>query len=233
METSAEVDSPLVRLRHDEYTIAIICPMGVKLAPTYTLGRIVHYNVFLAVMYEVGNNPAAIPTGTLGGVVQFDKGKMNTNGQFQRTGTLNKPPPVLSGSIEKLRALHSLSSNGIAKRISEILTRFPAIEADYPHLSRKKTCRDCDRSKVITRIGRKVKGPRVHYGTIRSLNLVIKDSAGLVGVFLCLVIRGICDYADSHKSNKWQPYAAATTAAYTKGLLDYIPSSNVSGYLKT
>ncbi|KAL5331103.1 hypothetical protein ACEPPN_000632 [Leptodophora sp. 'Broadleaf-Isolate-01'] len=55
------------------------------------------------------------------------------------------------------------------------------------------------------------------------------EAAGLVGVFLCLVIRGICDYADSHKSNKWQPYAAATAAAYTKGLLDYIPSSNVDG----
>lgn len=37
METSAEVDSPLDRLRHDEYTIAIICPMGVKLAPVIAM----------------------------------------------------------------------------------------------------------------------------------------------------------------------------------------------------
>lgn len=64
---------------------------------------------------------------------------MNTNGQFQRTGTLNKPPPVLSGSIEKLRTLHSLSSNGIAKRISEILTRFPAIEEEYYSRGQKMT----------------------------------------------------------------------------------------------
>ncbi|KAF1936928.1 hypothetical protein EJ02DRAFT_459114 [Clathrospora elynae] len=34
---------------------------------------------------------------------------------------------------------------------------------------------------------------------------------------------GICDYADSHKNKGWQNYAAATAAAYAKGLLDIIP----------
>ena len=38
-----------------------------------------------------------------------------------------------------------------------------------------------------------------------------------------LVIRGICDYADSHKSKKWQKYAAATAAAYAKELLLLVP----------
>jgi nucleoside phosphorylase len=37
--------------------------------------------------------------------------------------------------------------------------------------------------------------------------------------FPCLVIRGICDYADSHKNKIWQPYAAATAAAFAKELL--------------
>lgn len=41
--------------------------------------------------------------------------------------------------------------------------------------------------------------------------------------FPCLVIRGICDYADSHKNKMWQPYAAATAAAYAKELLLVIP----------
>jgi hypothetical protein len=35
-----------------------------------------------------------------------------------------------------------------------------------------------------------------------------------------LVIKGVCDYADSHKSKKWQNYAAATAAAVTKGFLE-------------
>ena len=80
--------------------------------------------------------------------------------------------------------------------------------------------------------------PRIHYGTIGSSNLVFKDgitrerlrgdlhilcvemeAAGLMDDFHCLVIRGICEYADSHKNKQWQPYATATTAAYAKELL--------------
>lgn len=34
-----------------------------------------------------------------------------------------------------------------------------------------------------------------------------------------LVIKGICDYADSHKSKRWQYYAAVTAAAATKAFL--------------
>jgi hypothetical protein len=45
--------------------------------------------------------------------------------------------------------------------------------------------------------------------------------------FPCLVIRGICDYADSHKNKAWQPYAAATAAAYAKELLLVIPGHAV------
>jgi hypothetical protein len=36
------------------------------------------------------------------------------------------------------------------------------------------------------------------------------------------VIRGICDYADSHKNKQWQKYAAATAAAHAKELLSVI-----------
>ncbi|KAK2051125.1 hypothetical protein LY76DRAFT_529154 [Colletotrichum caudatum] len=42
--------------------------------------------------------------------------------------------------------------------------------------------------------------------------------------FPSIVICGICDYADAHKNNEWQPYAAATAAAYAKELLLIIPS---------
>ena len=37
--------------------------------------------------------------------------------------------------------------------------------------------------------------------------------------FPCLVIRGICDYSDSHKNKEWQGYAAMAAAAYAKDLL--------------
>jgi nucleoside phosphorylase len=53
------------------------------------------------------------------------------------------------------------------------------------------------------------------------------EAAGLMNNFPCLVIRGICDYADSHKNKRWQPYAAGIAAAYAKELLGVIPAADV------
>ena len=86
--------------------------------------------------------------------------------------------------------------------------------------------------------------PAIHYGLIASANTLMKDAltrdalvqkhnvlcfemeaAGLVNHFPCVVIRGMCDYADSHKNDIWHGYAAATAAAYAKELLSFIPSA--------
>jgi histone acetyltransferase (RNA polymerase elongator complex component) len=49
------------------------------------------------------------------------------------------------------------------------------------------------------------------------------EAAGLINSFPCLVIRSICDYADSHKNKRWQPYAAGAAVAYAKEVLSVIP----------
>jgi hypothetical protein len=54
------------------------------------------------------------------------------------------------------------------------------------------------------------------------------EAAGLMDNFPCVVIRGICDYADSHKNKEWQGYAAATAAAYAKELLSVIHEKSVT-----
>ncbi|KAK8156171.1 ankyrin repeat protein [Phyllosticta citrichinensis] len=65
--------------------------------------------------------------------------------------------------------------------------------------------------------------PVVHYGIVASANQLMKDAtvrdklarernvlyfkmeaAGLMNHYPCMVIRGICDYADSHKNKEWQ-----------------------------
>jgi nucleoside phosphorylase len=85
-------------------------------------------------------------------------------------------------------------------------------------------------------------GPVVHYGLIASADRLMKnalvrdqlakeedvlcfemEAAGLMDEFTFLVIRGICDYSDTHKNDVWQGYAAATAAAYAKDLLGIIP----------
>lgn len=54
------------------------------------------------------------------------------------------------------------------------------------------------------------------------------EAAGLTNDFPCLVIRGICDYADTHKNKRWQPYAAVVAAAYAMELLHVIPANQVA-----
>ncbi|KAL3446032.1 hypothetical protein BJX65DRAFT_309273 [Aspergillus insuetus] len=49
------------------------------------------------------------------------------------------------------------------------------------------------------------------------------EAAGLMREFPSLVIRGICEYADSHKNKAWQAYAAVTAAAYAKEILSILP----------
>jgi nucleoside phosphorylase len=53
------------------------------------------------------------------------------------------------------------------------------------------------------------------------------EAAGLVNHFPCLVVRGICDYSDTHKNKEWQGYAAMAAAAYTKDLLYRIAPNKV------
>ena len=120
-------------------------------------------------------------------------------------------------------------------------------EADYDHVNDSTKCTNCDRKKLKKRIPRDTPRPRVFYGTIASGNQVMRhgktrdeiarqfgglcfemEAAGLMDDFPCIVIRGICDYADSHKEKQWQPYAAATAAAYAKELLKVIPQTAVT-----
>lgn len=103
-------------------------------------------------------------------------------------------------------------------------------------------CRE-DPSKLVGRETRTTgENLVVHYGLIASANQVMKDAmardvlaaekdvlcfemeaAGLMNHFPCLVVRGICDYSDSHKNKAWQGYAALVAAAYAKDILTRIP----------
>lgn len=110
-----------------------------------------------------------------------------------------------------------------------------------------------DPSRLVLRLERTEDddNPAVHYGLIASANQLMKDatvrdrlaaekdvlcfemeSAGLMNHFPCLVIRGICDYSDSHKNKEWQGYAAMAAAAYAKDLLYRIAPNMVEAERK-
>ena len=106
-------------------------------------------------------------------------------------------------------------------------------------------CSECDTEQLISRPDRLDDEPVIHYGNIASGSSVVRDAlkrdhlgkdcdalcvemeaAGLMDEFDCLVIRGICDYADSHKNKDWQRYAAAAAAAYAKEFLGAVPQTS-------
>ncbi|KAL8856208.1 MAG: hypothetical protein Q9178_007173 [Gyalolechia marmorata] len=120
---------------------------------------------------------------------------------------------------------------------------------DYHHKDDTKLCENCcdpRRSKSRQDRGpkayREKDSPIVHYGTIGSGNSLVvgskeretlykefraicfeMEAAALID-YRCLVIRGISDYSDSHKNYAWQPYAAATAAAYAQELILQLPA---------
>ncbi|KAK7949557.1 hypothetical protein PG988_016196 [Apiospora saccharicola] len=113
-------------------------------------------------------------------------------------------------------------------------------EADYPHQQNMPTCVDCDKLRAVPRLSRDSECPEIHYGLIASGDRVMRsaakraeelgrvgedilcfemEAAGMMTEFSGLVIRGVSDYADSHKNDDWQRYAAAAAAACLKELL--------------
>ena len=165
-------------------------------------------------------------------VIQYDFGKSTPSG-FQRTeGCLNAPPNILLGALSNYQANNlspkkSLTSHTFnAKHTAGLIPDHPApdllFEANYDHV-RGDLCEECSKDRLLKPTSHENRETMVHYGTIASGNQIIKDTrnrdqlslklgrvlyfkmeaAGIINSFPCLVIRGICDYADSHKQKKW------------------------------
>lgn len=120
-------------------------------------------------------------------------------------------------------------------------------ELDCEHTtidSEEDGCNHCNPDRIRPRQPRETQDPIVHYGLIASGHDLIRHGAtrdklahkqgalcletevsGLKDVSKYLVIRGICDYADSHSSKLWHAYAAAAAAAYAKEVLSFIPTA--------
>ncbi|KAL4981366.1 hypothetical protein BDW68DRAFT_183564 [Aspergillus falconensis] len=120
----------------------------------------------------------------------------------------------------------------------------------FHHVNTGSDCSGCTAAserKVIIRHPRQDQQPVIHRGLILSGNGVIKnpsdrnllqrdlkdaicfemEAAGIMDQIPCLVVRGICDYADSHKQDNWHYYAAAVAAAYCRALLLKVGSQDV------
>jgi nucleoside phosphorylase len=158
----------------------------------------------------------------------------------------HKIEEVINSILEKTPRLQRKYKRPSTDRLYQPGVTHPS-EGEARLASYAEVCAD-DESSLIYRPKRTEHedNPVIHYGLITSSNQLMKDAiirdrlvekkdvlcfkmeaAGLVNHFPCLVIRGICDYSDTHKNKEWQGYTAMAAAAYTKDLLCRIPPNKV------
>ncbi|OPB40202.1 ankyrin repeat protein [Trichoderma guizhouense] len=215
--------------------------------PSIKFGLMVGIGGGIAPKVRLGDVVVSAPTGQYPGVVQWDYGKAEKGGEFKQTGSLNNPPALLRTALTKLRTENELSGSKIPEYLDELRQRWPRLVSKYTW---SELLKDPLHIPAAEEDEGKPRETRVHYGLIASGNQVIKDAefrdrldqrydgnvlcvemeaAGLMNNFPCIVIRGICDYADSQKNKDWQEYAAAVAAAFAKELLHYIQPRDVDG----
>jgi nucleoside phosphorylase len=272
---------------------AVVATRMLDTFPCIKFGLMVGIGGGIPPKVRLGDVVVSTPTKKYPGVVQWDFGKAEKGGHFERIGALNNPPTQLLTALSKLETERETKGSQIPRYLDELAKMFPLLVPKYiksdslkdPLLS-SKGLRD-DREGWLAFLsmiwamiwaaivslfkflvgqafapGHPVaengvveggqKAPRdmeVHFGLIASGNQVVKDAvfrdeinrqmegnvlclemeaAGLSDDFPCLVIRGICDYADSGKTKEWQWHAAAVAAAFAKELLSVVPAHEVS-----
>ncbi|RDK38397.1 purine and uridine phosphorylase [Aspergillus phoenicis ATCC 13157] len=150
--------------------------------------------------------------------------------------------PVVSGNLAQwITDLQQRCGRGEFRRPSPDTDRL--FRSTYDHPKGQATCARCNRHQVVERrVRRDPTKPVIHYGLILTSDMVIRnaderdraakavggaicfdmEAAAMMSHYSCLVIRGICDYADTHKNDVWHQYAAAAAAAMAKEILRYI-----------
>ncbi|KAF2193057.1 purine and uridine phosphorylase [Zopfia rhizophila CBS 207.26] len=277
---------------------ATVATSMISTFPSIKVGLMVGIGGGIPPKVRLGDVVVSAPVDQYPGVVQWDMGKAEKDGNFKRTGALNNPPSALLTALTKLETKHEMYGSKIHQYLDDLGKNWPNLVPKYTrsdflkdplftpdsfhhtqsrwqvifsmiweiilcHLGyllgwwafapMNRGAEQVTSSTVNIAVDRskRTQGDlRVHYGLIASGNQVIKDAkfrdslnkslggnmlcvemeaAGLMNDFPCIIIRGICDYADSEKNKDWQEHAAAVAAACAKELLECVQPSDVDG----
>lgn len=180
------------------------------------------------------------------GVIQYDLIKQ----EIQDITHRNPPRPPSASLLEAVRYLEAEEILGnrpweryIVQSLSQLKIGRPSDDKDILYNSANQ-----DETIPHPEDPKRIKGqPRVFTGPIASANILQKEpnardklrekfkvkaiemeASGIADATWnhevgYLVVRGICDYCDSHKNDDWQQYAAVVAAAYTRALVESMP----------
>jgi nucleoside phosphorylase len=181
------------------------------------------------------------------GVLQYDNVKM-MEGAPELRGTSSPPSAALLG---KTRILEAGRLEGRCPWEKHIQRARRLKGAARPRPSTDRLYSSDDPSLEIAHPpdpDRRRGKPKVHYGRVGSANVLLRnpklrdalrdqhdaraiemEGSGIAdGTWefgqSYMLIRGISDYCDSHKSDTWQGYAAVVAAAYARALIESFPA---------
>ena len=190
------------------------------------------------------------------GVVQWDLVSYLEDKNIEPLGTLDKPDRRILNALGKLLANRVLGRTRFLEHLKRLqkLVGFshPGFEHDklfkstYHHVGGP-NCSSCDCAQLTERLPRVNQDLIFHQGTILSGDSVMKnphrrneisqifhgaicfetEAAGVMDDKRCLIIRGIADYADTHRDGLWQNYAAGTGAAFAREFLFAIQPQDI------
>ncbi|OJJ07255.1 hypothetical protein ASPVEDRAFT_88510 [Aspergillus versicolor CBS 583.65] len=140
---------------------------------------------------RLGDVVVSYPTGTSGGVLQYDMGKIGSSGELGQTGSLNSPPRILLAAVNQMRAAVLRKDPVYYSYIQQAAQRnartrrnfsYPGPQNDrlfqvsFEHPVTAADCDDCLQEWEVRRCEREETEPQVHYGIIASGNAVIKNA---------------------------------------------------------
>jgi nucleoside phosphorylase len=195
-------------------------------------------------------------------VVNWDRGRMKTDGVFEMVGTMDKPAWRVRQALDIVASNHDMEKTKFKDHLRRLKGRpqfaHPGLENDrlfkahYNHVGdRNDNCVSCDATELVDQTPRAEEHKDIfvyHSGRIATGNAVIQsgvdrdktskqcdgvlcfemEAAGVAINGPVLVIRGISDYADSHKNDVWKLYAAGNAAVFARELLCTIAPNSTS-----
>ncbi|CVK92446.1 uncharacterized protein FMAN_07342 [Fusarium mangiferae] len=183
-------------------------------------------------------------------VIQYDLGK-SFDDHFQRKGTNQRPHSNARTALSRFKAGHDAHQNNIPnilRQLDQYAAPDPTLDVLFCNRCEPLSTNDCEFCDELNHVQRASRStePRIHYGKIASGNRVVRnaterdeiaqepdvlcidmEAAGVMDSYPCLSIRGLSDYADAHKNDVWQEYAACTAAACAKEFLSIMPRRKI------
>lgn len=183
------------------------------------------------------------------GIVEYDNVKETPAGRHIR-GTPQRPSEALLAAASHLQSEELLGNRPWEAFSSRALERLgadydrPSDDADILHAGDSPVPHPNDPS-------RRKGHPKVHAGGIAAADTLLKnaetrdqlrDKFGVKAVEMegsglqtaaraqgkdVFIVRGICDYCDTHKNDIWQKYAALTAATFARALIEVLPKSSL------